>query len=260
MLSAHWRHRFSRCHLRINLTLSRNNQHDHLRSSHQSCYPSKPNNGKVIKMQGEKVTGASISGGCHPTGELSQTETQWQKILFDFSVIMEAFMRLRGFRRDLKKLVVDWRGPFKLLLFSSKYPSCWNERRRWSLEPLRRSQMRFQSPALQIQPRIIKIQPAIANNEAPKDGRWQTQRLIEKERPLQWTHGLFHQKPVVWLRNCQVKYVWGSGDGQRFRLKKKTVEKCATDKPRQCGMEEALNGASWSRSRQAEGGVGAEDW
>lgn len=32
----------------------------------------------------------------------------------------------------------------------------------------------------------------------------------------------------------------------------KTVEKCASDKTRQCGMEEAPNEASWSQSRQAE--------
>lgn len=36
----------------------------------------------------------------------------------------------------------------------------------------------------------------------------------------------------------------------------KTAEKCATDKTRQCGMEEASNEASWSQSRQAEEGEG----
>lgn len=41
--------RFSSCHLPINLTLSRNNQQNHLRSSHQYCYPSKPNNDKLEK-------------------------------------------------------------------------------------------------------------------------------------------------------------------------------------------------------------------
>lgn len=36
----------------------------------------------------------------------------------------------------------------------------------------------------------------------------------------------------------------------------KTAEKCATDKTRRCGMEEASNEASWSQSRQAEEGEG----
>lgn len=35
-----------------------------------------------------------------------------------------------------------------------------------------------------------------------------------------------------------------------------TAAKCATDKTRQCGMEEASNEASWARSRQAEEGGG----
>lgn len=40
---------FPPCHLPINLTLSRNNQQNHLQSSHQYCYPSKPNNDKLEK-------------------------------------------------------------------------------------------------------------------------------------------------------------------------------------------------------------------
>lgn len=39
-------------------------------------------------------------------------------------------------------------------------------------------------------------------------------------------------------------------------LKIKQSKKCATDKTRQCGMEEASNEASWSQSRQAEEGEG----
>jgi len=42
----------------------------------------------------------------------------------------------------------------------------------------------------------------------------------------------------------------------RTALEIKRSKKCATDKTRQCGMEEASNEASWSQSRQAEEGMG----
>lgn len=46
------------------------------------------------KMQGEQVTGVSIKAGRHPIRELNQTETQWQKILSDFSAGVGALRRL----------------------------------------------------------------------------------------------------------------------------------------------------------------------
>lgn len=49
IVSCPWKTSVSQCHLPINLTLSRNNQQNHLRSSHQSCCHSKPNNDKLEK-------------------------------------------------------------------------------------------------------------------------------------------------------------------------------------------------------------------
>lgn len=90
------------CHLPINLTLSRNNQQNHLQSSHQSCYPSKPNNDKLEKS-------GWVSHWCIYQRRMSSNQraqsnrTQWQKILFGFSVGSGAFKRLLWIKRELLK-------------------------------------------------------------------------------------------------------------------------------------------------------------
>ncbi|KAF0031789.1 hypothetical protein F2P81_016344 [Scophthalmus maximus] len=69
---------FPPCHLPVNLTLSRNNQQNHLRSSRRSCSPSKPNNDKLQK---KKKAGAAF-WKTHPVAKSEMRSAKYQQELF----------------------------------------------------------------------------------------------------------------------------------------------------------------------------------